>query len=170
MACEGVSEFGSVWQICENLVIVHFKVTVRPDWICMRVVSLESPLKGHQPLFVLIFYFLSWIFDKSSKFWAASCKKAFNPPACSVHGLHMLKPRSFSPNRAPKMRERHQLFLGCGLHPSFCNPNQNRGALWRIFSSNESAPATSKTGFYADRWTSRRLESFLHEKAQNFEV
>jgi hypothetical protein len=26
------------------------KGTVRPDWICMRVVSLESPLKGHQPL------------------------------------------------------------------------------------------------------------------------
>jgi hypothetical protein len=28
----------------------HFKGTVRPDWICMRVVSLESPLKAHQPL------------------------------------------------------------------------------------------------------------------------
>jgi hypothetical protein len=27
-----------------------FKGTVRPDWICMRVVSLESPLKAHQPL------------------------------------------------------------------------------------------------------------------------
>ncbi len=27
-----------------------FKGTVRPDWICMRVVSLESPLMGHQPL------------------------------------------------------------------------------------------------------------------------
>ncbi len=26
------------------------KGTVRPDWICIRVVSLESPLKGHQPL------------------------------------------------------------------------------------------------------------------------
>ncbi len=24
--------------------------TVRPDWICMRVVPLESPLKWHQPL------------------------------------------------------------------------------------------------------------------------
>ncbi len=26
------------------------KGTVRPDWICMRVVSLESPLKAHQLL------------------------------------------------------------------------------------------------------------------------
>ncbi len=33
------------------------KGTVRPDWICMRVVSLESPLKGHQPLYVLNFLF-----------------------------------------------------------------------------------------------------------------
>jgi hypothetical protein len=26
------------------------KGTVRPVWICIRVVSLESPLKAHQPL------------------------------------------------------------------------------------------------------------------------
>jgi hypothetical protein len=31
------------------------------------------------------------------------------------------------------------------------NPNQNRAALWRIFSSNKSAPANRKTGFYANR-------------------
>jgi hypothetical protein len=35
-----------------------FKGTVRPDWICMRVVSLESTLKGHQPLYVFNFLFL----------------------------------------------------------------------------------------------------------------
>jgi hypothetical protein len=29
--------------------------TVGPDWICMRVVSLESPLKGHQGLNVFNF-------------------------------------------------------------------------------------------------------------------
>ncbi len=38
--------------------VLIFKGTVRPDWICMRVVSLESPLKGHQPLYVLNFLFL----------------------------------------------------------------------------------------------------------------
>ena len=64
-----------------------------------------------------IFYFWSWIFKTTSKFWAAPCKKASNPPACSLHGLtlHVLKPRSFSPNRAPKMRERHQLVFGLRL-------------------------------------------------------
>ncbi len=35
----------------------------------MRVISLESPLKGHQPLHV---------FNKSSKFWAAPCKNESN--------------------------------------------------------------------------------------------
>ncbi len=33
----------------------YFKGTVRPDWICMRVVPLERPLKGHQPLYVFDF-------------------------------------------------------------------------------------------------------------------
>jgi hypothetical protein len=32
-----------------------FKGTVRPDWIRMRVVLLESPFKGHQPLYVFNF-------------------------------------------------------------------------------------------------------------------
>ena len=41
--------------------------------------------------------------------------KASNPPGCSVHGLHVLKPGSFSPNRTPKMRERHQLAFGLRL-------------------------------------------------------
>ncbi len=39
-------------------ILNFFKGTVWPDWICMRVVSLENPLKGHQPLHVLNFLFL----------------------------------------------------------------------------------------------------------------
>jgi hypothetical protein len=42
-------------------------------------------------------------------------QKLIQPPACLDHGLHMLKQQSFPPNRAPKMRERHQLFLGLRL-------------------------------------------------------
>jgi hypothetical protein len=37
------------------------------------------------------------------------------PPACLDHGLHVLKPQSFPPNRAPKMRERHQFSFGLRL-------------------------------------------------------
>jgi hypothetical protein len=40
-------------------------------------------------------------------------QKLIQPQACLDHSLHVLKPRSFQPNLAPKMRERHQLF--CGL-------------------------------------------------------
>ncbi len=35
------------------------KGTVRPDWICMRVVSLESPLKAHKPLLVFNFFYFT---------------------------------------------------------------------------------------------------------------
>jgi hypothetical protein len=35
--------------------LTSFKGTVRPDWICMRVLPLESPLKGYQPLYVFDF-------------------------------------------------------------------------------------------------------------------
>ncbi len=41
-----------------NLWSLHLLIltgTVRPDWICRRVVSLESPLKGHQPLYIFNF-------------------------------------------------------------------------------------------------------------------
>jgi hypothetical protein len=79
-----------------------------------------------------------------------------NPPACSVHGLHVLKPRSFSLNRAPKMRERYLLFFvlrlaGKKFHHSAIQTKIELHFAWRIFSSNESAPANRKTGFYAGR-------------------
>ncbi len=66
-----------------------FKGTFQPDWICMRVVPLDRPGKGHQPLYVLDFLFWSWIFEKTSKFWAASYKNASNPPTCWDHGLYI---------------------------------------------------------------------------------
>ncbi len=39
----------------KNAYLASIKGTVWPDWICMRVVSLESTLKGHQPLYVFNF-------------------------------------------------------------------------------------------------------------------
>ncbi len=48
---------GEMKSVCVP-VVQNFKGTVRPDWICMRVVSLENPLKGHQPLYVINFFFL----------------------------------------------------------------------------------------------------------------
>ncbi len=50
------------------------KGTVQTDWICTRVVPLESPLKGHQPLLVLNFLISLLNIWNNSNFWAASCK------------------------------------------------------------------------------------------------
>jgi hypothetical protein len=40
-------------------------------------------------------------------------QKLIQPQTCLDHSLHV--PRSFQPNLAPKMRERHQLFCGLWL-------------------------------------------------------
>jgi hypothetical protein len=45
--------------------------------------------------------------------------------------------------------------------PTSRNPNQNRAALWRIFSSNKSAPVNKKTGFYANRDLNKRKVEFI---------
>jgi len=45
----------------------ELKGTVRPDWICMRVVSLKSPLKGHQPLcFQFFIFYLEFLIQLQS--------------------------------------------------------------------------------------------------------
>jgi hypothetical protein len=42
-------------------------------------------------------------------------QKLIQPPTCLDHGLHVLKPQFFPPNRALKLRQRHQLFFGLRL-------------------------------------------------------
>jgi hypothetical protein len=75
-----------------------------------------------------------------------------NPTSCLLdHGLHMLKPGSFLPNSAPKMRERHQLFFGLRLLSKEFQHPAIQAELLRIFTSNKSAPVNRKTGFYANR-------------------
>jgi hypothetical protein len=94
--------------------------------------------------------------------------KSIQPPTCLDHGLHVLKPRSFPANPAPKMRERHQLFFRLRL---VSKELQHPAIQTKIFSANKSAPANKKTAFMQTVIrTSRRVDSFLHEAAQNFEV
>jgi hypothetical protein len=51
------------------------------------------------------------------------------------------------------------------------NPNQDSATLWRIFSSNDSAPANRKKGFYTNHNPKvRGLDAFLYEADQNFEL
>jgi hypothetical protein len=67
-----------------------FKGTVWPDWICMRVVPLESPLKGHQPLYG--FDFLISVLNICNNFKVLSCfmQNWNQPPACFDHRLHRI--------------------------------------------------------------------------------
>jgi hypothetical protein len=61
--------------------------------------------------------------------------------------------------------------LDCGSqvkNSSFRNPNQNRAALWWIFSVRQ--PIGKQGSMQTVNRTSRRLESFLHEAAQKFEL
>jgi hypothetical protein len=51
---------------------------------------------------------------------------------------------------------------------SFRNPNQNRAALWWIFSVRQ--PIGKQGSMQTVNRTSRRVNSFLHEAAQNFEL
>jgi len=77
------------------------------------------------------------------------------------HGLQVLKPLPFQPNRCSKNVGETSIALwitACELRiPTSRYPNQNRAALCRIFLSNKSAPANRKSRFYA-------------KVAQNFEV
>jgi hypothetical protein len=102
-------------------------------------------------------------------------QKSIQPPTCLDHGLHVLKPRSFPPNRAPKMRERHQLFFGLRLvstefqHPA--NKTKIEQHFGRFFHQIKvRQPIGRQDSIQTMIRTSRRFNSFLHEAAQNFEV
>jgi hypothetical protein len=91
------------------------------------------------------------------------------------HGLHLLKPRSFPPNRAPKMQERYQLFFGLQLvrkefqHPAIQTKiEQPFGGFFHQIKGRQ--PIGRQDSMQTLIGTSRRLDSFLHEVAQKFEV
>ncbi len=122
-----------------------------------------------------IFYFWSWIFKTTSKFWSAPCKKASNPPTCSVHGMHrMLSSYWLAHFHLMKKSAKVQLFFGsgCGMMKVFtCEPQSKEqlmplphlwNTVWRKRSRLEHIQTMNRT--------SRRLGSILHEAAQNFEV
>ncbi len=144
---------------------MEFKGTVRPNWICMRVVSLESPLKKDINHFMfLIFYVWSWIFKTTSSEPLHAKRPLilllvrFTVCMCSSRDL-------FRQTVLHKCGRDISCSLDCGLHvkknPSFRKPNQNRAALWRIFSPSNSAPANRKTGFYASREPNKQEVGFI---------
>jgi hypothetical protein len=108
----------------------------------MRVVPLDRPLKG-KDINRYIFLIFNFSAEYLKQLTSSEPLHAKRPLILML--VRVLKPRSFSPNRALKIREGHQLSFGLR------NPNQKRAALWRIFSSNKSVPANRKKRFYANR-------------------
>jgi hypothetical protein len=97
------------------------------------------------------------------------------PPTCLDQGLHVLKPRSFPPYRAPKMRERHQLFFGLRLVSKESPPpaihtkiEQHFGGFFHQIKVRQ--PIGRHYSMQTVIRTSRRLDSVLHEVVQNLEV
>jgi hypothetical protein len=87
----------------------------------------------------------------------------------------MLKPQSFSPNRAPKIRERYQLFFGLRLiskefHRSTIQTKIELHFGGFFHQMKVRQPKGRQDSMQTVIRTSRRLDSFLHEAAQNFKV
>jgi hypothetical protein len=62
------------------------------------------------------FLFLIFDLEYLKEFKVEPLHAKMNPTSCLFgYSLHVLKPQSFPPNRAPKMRERHQLLFGLQL-------------------------------------------------------
>jgi hypothetical protein len=87
----------------------------------------------------------------------------------------VLKPQSFSPNSAPKMRERYHLSFGFRLvikefHHSAIQTKIELHFGGFFHQMKVRQPTGRQDSLQTMIRTSRRLDSFLHEAAQNFEV
>ncbi len=87
-ACSAVSAPSPVLPGTENLPILTsfwhlFKDSVRPDWICMRVVPLDRPWKRHQPLQVFYFFISGFEYLKRLQSSGLFIQKGIQTPACS---------------------------------------------------------------------------------------
>ncbi len=149
-----------------------FKGTVRPDWIWMRVVPLDSPLKGHQPL--RVFDFLISVLNIWNNFKVLSrfMQNWTQTPSCSDHGLHkILSSYWLAHCYLIKKSTKVALYLGvdCGMMDTSRNP-KNNWCLSRIygipFGEKDHGLSTCKP------WSEQAggLGSILHEAAQDFEL
>ncbi len=142
--------------------------TVRPDWICMRVVPLDRPLKGNQPVYV--FDFLISVLNIWSNFQVlsrfiqkgllSSCSKRdlFRRTVLQKFGRDIncsldcsLRVKNFNISQSkPKYVEQH--FGGFFHQIKVCQPIGRKDSLQTV------------------NRVSRGLDLFLHEAAQNFEL
>ncbi len=149
----------------DSTVDLRLKGTIRPDWICMRVVPLDRHWKGYQHYEFLISYFWSWIFDKSSKFWAASCKNESTFLLVWIT-VCMCSNRDLFRRTVLQKCGRD---INCSLDYSSCQHpaiqtkiEQHFGGLFHQIKVPQ--PIGGQDSMQTVIRTSRRLESFLHER------
>jgi hypothetical protein len=109
--------------------------TVRLEYL--KQLQSSEPLHATRPLILLLVWFTVCMCSNSDLFRRTVLRKCERDINCS---------------------------LDCGSQvkiTSFRNPNQNRAALWRIFSLNDSVPANRKTGFYGDRDPNKQEVGFI---------
>jgi hypothetical protein len=87
----------------------------------------------------------------------------------------VLKPRSFSPNHGPKMRESYQLFFGLRLASKeshhFAIQTKIELHYGGFFHQKKvRQPIGRQDSMQTLIRTSRRMDSFLHKAAQNFKL
>ncbi len=129
-------------------------------------IGLEKDINRYR---FLIFKFPSWIFQKTSKFWAASCKNESNFLLVWILSSYWLA-------HFYLMKKSAKVLLYFGLDCRMLEFFTHRDVIQRTI---DVSPAFLEHG-YAEKiavWahanriqTSRRLDSFLHEADQNFDL
>jgi hypothetical protein len=143
----------------------------------MRVVPLDRPWKGHQPLYIFDFLTSHLNIWKDFKILSRFIQKWIQPPACTDHGLY----RNLSSywlahfylmKNPPKWCTILVWIAGCwnslNIVLTSRNPKNNCWLLhfWSMVWRKRSKFVPIQTVIQ----TSRMLDSFLYESAQNFEV
>jgi hypothetical protein len=138
----------------------------------MRVIFLDRPLKVINRYGFFIFLFSLWTSWKNFKVLSRSTQKWIHSPACSDHSLYGHKRQSFLPNRALKTPESQQLFIRLLIvsrifqHPAIQTKIVQPFG-WFFQQVKVHQPLGRKDSMQT---VSRRLDSFLYEVDQNFEV
>ncbi len=126
-------------------------------WECYHCIGLEKDINCYR---FFIFYFWSWIFDKSSKLRSISCKSESNLLLVWISVCKWSNRDLF-----------HQTVLQkCSLDYSSWVTNSNipqskpkQSSILAYFFTNKSVSANRKTGFYGNRDPSKQEVGFIFE-------
>ncbi len=148
-----------------------FKGTVRPDWICMRVVPLERPGKGHQPLDFLFFNFDLEFLKKPQSSEPLHTKMHLVLQPVGITGCMVTNRNLFHQPGLQKCGKVFGLRLVSKEFQHSAIQTRIAQHFGRFFHQiNVLQPIGRKDSIQTVIQTSRRLDWILYEAAQNFEV